>query len=180
MTEQLTNTTPSDPDADAVAANFQCGCFIRYFLRVNPDDQILVTGFRSNGCGYMIAAGYELSLLLDGKSLRDLHGLDSDELAEGVFAKLGDFPQEREQCFGVAIEALTRVFDVYRRKRIEEFIGEKALICTCFGVSEETIENIVHRGRLTDVEDVAKACNAGSGCGSCRMLIQEIIDSVET
>jgi NifU-like protein len=65
----------------------------------------------------------------------------------------------------------------YRRHRIEEFQGEKALICTCFGVSEETIVNVIAENDLTDVDEVSGLCRAGSGCGSCRMLIAELIDS---
>jgi NifU-like protein len=61
--------------------------------------------------------------------------------------------------------------------QIEEFTGEKALICTCFGVSEETIERVIANNRCETVEEVSQKCNAGSGCGSCQPLIQEIIDS---
>jgi NifU-like protein len=65
----------------------------------------------------------------------------------------------------------------YRELRIEEFVGEKALICTCFGVSEQAIIQSIEEYSLTDVEEVAGRCRAGSGCGSCRMLIQELIDT---
>jgi NifU-like protein len=64
----------------------------------------------------------------------------------------------------------------YRARRIEEFQGEKALICTCFGVSEETIIGAIAENGFTEVEQVSKAYRAGSGCGSCRFLIQELID----
>jgi NAD(P)H-nitrite reductase large subunit len=64
----------------------------------------------------------------------------------------------------------------FRAFQIEEWSGEKALICTCFGVSEETIENLVKENSLETIEEVTAACNAGGGCGSCQPLIQEIID----
>ena len=70
-----------------------------------------------------------------------------------------------------------RAFSGLRARQIEEFTGEKALICTCFGVSEETIEKAVAANKLETVEDVIDVCNAGGGCGSCRFLIQEIIDT---
>jgi NifU-like protein len=65
----------------------------------------------------------------------------------------------------------------YRSKVIEEFKGERALICTCFGVSEDTIIKTIERDAPTDISEVSAACKAGTGCGSCRMLIQELIDS---
>jgi len=64
----------------------------------------------------------------------------------------------------------------YRERRVEEFQGEKALICTCFGVSEETIVTAISENSLSDVDQVVDLCRAGSGCGSCRMLIQELVD----
>ena len=75
-------------------------------------------------------------------------------------------------------ETLQTALADFRALQIEEFIGEKALICTCFGVSEETIENLVFEESLATVEEVTDACNAGGGCGSCQPLIQEIIDAI--
>lgn len=167
-----------ESDADAIAASFDCGCFIRFRVRVDDIDQNIRVDFSSNGCGYMVASGEVLANALHGRHLRDLHGLDPDELTAQISKRLGEFPAERRQCRTLAIEALTGAFAAYRCKRIEEFAGEKALICTCFGVSEEKIENLVRHRHLTDVAGVSDACNAGSGCGACRMLIQEIIDTV--
>ncbi|RMG02109.1 MAG: (2Fe-2S)-binding protein [Acidobacteria bacterium] len=76
----------------------------------------------------------------------------------------------------MSFDALKSAFAELRRKQIQEFSGEKALICTCFGVSEETIESVVKEMAAETIEQVIEACRAGSGCGSCRPLIQEIID----
>jgi NifU-like protein len=59
----------------------------------------------------------------------------------------------------------------------DEWIGDEALICTCFFVSEHTIENEIASRGLTSVAEVTRACNAGGGCGSCHQLIQEILDT---
>jgi NAD(P)H-nitrite reductase large subunit len=50
------------------------------------------------------------------------------------------------------------------------------LICTCFGISEDTIQSVISETGAETVEAVGDACNAGTGCGSCRFLIQELID----
>ena len=48
--------------------------------------------------------------------------------------------------------------------------------CTCFGVTEERLEGVIRGLKDPSVEAVGDVCNAGMGCGSCRMLIEEMID----
>lgn len=159
------------------AASFVCGSFLQFSLRVDDEEQrIEAARFRTNGCGYMTASAEVVSRLFRGKELRDLHGIDRAEIFNEIESKLGAFPENRVQCAEVVIEALKNAFADYRRYRIEEFQGEKALICTCFGVSEETIAKVIAENRAADVTTVSAICRAGSGCGSCRMLIQEMID----
>lgn len=164
-----------EPDAEGVAVSFECGCFIRFYLNVRG--QAVTAGFRTNGCGYMLAAATTLAGLLNESQLQRLHGLEPFELSGQVYADLGEFPVERRQCCGLAIDAVASAFAAYRLKRTQEFSGERALICTCFGISEDTIDELIRRRNLTELSQVSDACNAGSGCGSCRMLIQEMLDS---
>ncbi len=135
-----------------------------------------VANFRTNGCGFMIAAADVLCDKLRGKALAELHGLSDDELMRTIGDELGAFPGERTQCAGVVFQSLRNAMSLYREHRIEEFQGEKALICTCFGVSEESIIAAISENGYTEVEQVSEAHRAGSGCGSCRFLIQELID----
>ena len=163
--------------AAGVSASLRCGSFTTISLRVDRDGtRIEDVRFRSNGCGFMIAAADVLCDRLTGRALSELHGLPENELIELVEGRLGPVPLDRRQCVSVVAEALRTAFADYRRSRIEEFQGEKALICTCFGVSEETINDAIAANGLDDVSDVSRVCRAGSGCGSCRMLIQELID----
>ena len=112
---------------------------------------------------------------LRGKSVTDLHGLD--DLSQVVFGSLDEFPADRLQCASIVFDALRKAMATYRERRVQEFRGEEALICTCFGVSEETIVDVIAANNVNEVEEVSAICRAGSGCGSCRMLIQEIIDA---
>ena len=166
-----------DPVAEGVAGSLECGGFIRFFLNVEGEDQVVSMQLSSNGCGYMIGAAETIAEILNGKSVRELHGLDPADISERVYQLLGDFPDGRQHCCQLAVDALASVFAAFRRKRIEEFGGEKALICTCFGISEDAIESLIRDKGMTDISKVSAACNAGSGCGSCRMLIQEMIDT---
>ncbi|HRI04493.1 MAG TPA: iron-sulfur cluster assembly scaffold protein [Pyrinomonadaceae bacterium] len=160
------------------SASFLCGCSVGFSVKLGEDRKTIeAAAFNSNGCGYMIAAADVLAGTLNGKPLRDLHSLDGDELFAAVENKLIPFPAERRQCADVCIEALRATFADLRARRCEEFAGEKALVCTCFGVLEETIASHISERSLKTTDEVAAICNAGDGCGSCRMLIQEMLDA---
>ncbi len=158
------------------SASFVCGCYVSFSL--TTDQEKIAASFVSNGCGYMIAAADILAETVSGKNVSDLHGLDRAELIAEVEREIGVLPSARGHCAEVCFEALKNAFAALRARRIEEFRGEEALICTCFGVSETVIEQFISKNREASVEMVADSCRAGSGCGSCRMLIQEIIDAV--
>ena len=52
------------------------------------------------------------------------------------------------------------------------------IICHCFEVSREEIENAIREKGLKTVEEVGEATNAGTGCGGCQAQIQEILDEI--
>jgi NifU-like protein len=170
------NVAGEDFGTKGIAASFICGTFIELFVAIE-DDGIEKAKFRTNGCGFMVAAADVLCEWLSGKQLAKLHGLNDDELCIVVTEALGKFPANRMQCASAAFDALHKAMSNYREARIAEYEGEKALICTCFGISEDTIVATITEKKLTEVEDVADHVRAGSGCGSCRMLIQELIDA---
>lgn len=165
-------------DASAVGkcAAFECGTVIEIRLKIEPNTKrIEQVAYKSNGCGFMVAAAERLASNYQSTSLTDLHG--TEEIAMTLTADFPDLPNERSHCNSTVIEAFRNALAEYRTKCVEEFHGEKALICTCFGIDEERIVSIIAKDNITDVSGVAAACNAGRGCGSCRMLIQELIDS---
>ena len=49
------------------------------------------------------------------------------------------------------------------------------IICHCFEVSREEIENAIREKGLKTVEEVGEVTNAGTGCGGCQEQIQEIL-----
>jgi NifU-like protein len=164
-------------NAVGTGASFVCGCFVRVFLEIDAETkEIRDARYQTNGCGYAIAAAESLAEKIAGERLTELHGLDHAALLRRIESELERFPAERAHCAELSFDALQGALGDFRALQIEEFAGEKALICTCFGVSEETIEQIISAQRAETVEAVGAACNAGTGCGSCRFLIQELID----
>ena len=167
----------ADADAAGAGASFVCGTFARFFLTIDADaKQITDTAYQSDGCGFAVAAAEILARLVVGKKLTELHGSNKNELLAEIETRLGVFPAERRHCAEICLDALHAALADYRVRRVEEFTGEKILICSCFGISEETIESVIAANELTTVEEVGDSCNAGTGCGSCQMLIAELID----
>lgn len=167
----------ADANAAGTGASFTCGAFVRFHLRIEPETrEIIAAKFKSNGCGFMIAAADVLADKIVGKTLLELHGSDREVLRAEIKDALEDFPARRVHCLEVSLDALQTAFADFRLFQIEEFAGEKPLICTCFGVSEDVIENVIKDNSLETVEEVGAVCSAGTGCGSCQFLIQELID----
>jgi NifU-like protein len=169
----------SSPNAGAAGkeVNFTCGSFVRYSL-VLDDGVVTSATFSSNGCGYMLAAADVLAAFMTGRHLKELHGLMIESLQEQVVSQIGAIPAGRIECIGACISALRAAFADLRMRQVEEFRGEKALLCTCFGVTEETVDMLLRDIAVDTVRDVTRICRAGGGCcGSCTMMIQEMLDN---
>ena len=168
---------PARANAVGTGASFVCGCFVRVYLEIDPSTkEIRDARYQTNGCGYTIAAAEFLMEKISGQRLTALHGLDHAALLAELERALDKFPADRMHCAELCFDALEGALGDFRALQIEEFTGEKALICTCFGVAEETIQRIISAHQAATVEEVGDLCHAGTGCGSCRFLIQELID----
>lgn len=160
------------------AVNFGCGCFIQVSILVSHGDKrIAGSRYATNGCGFMIAAAETLVEAISQKTLPDLHGFEPAEILTLVESRSVRFPDSREGCLAAVIEAARKAFNCHRERLIEEFSGEKALICTCFGVSEDSIEEFIRSKAPRTVDEITCETRAGGGCGSCRLLIQEMVDT---
>ena len=158
------------------SANFICGTFLRFSLRVEPSTKRLEEiKYLTNGCGFAIAVAETLAKEVRTIPLTDLHGIKS--IKEKIISRVGELPRNRHHCSEMAIEALRAALANYREHVIHEFQGEKALICTCFGVTEDSIIAVIEENRVVDLEQFSGLSSAGSGCGSCQMLIQGLIDA---
>jgi len=164
-------------NADGTNATFVCGALLRIVIQIETGTkEILRAKFQTNGCGYLIAAADILTGTIKGKKLVEFHSLERQVLQREIEDKLGAFSEHRRHCLDLCLETLQNALADYRAFQVEEWTGEKALICSCFGVSEETIENLIKANSLETVDQVTKICRAGGGCGSCQFLIQEILD----
>ena len=125
--------------------------------------------FRAAGCDVLVASASILTERIAGMSTAEAAGIEPETL-------VGVVPNH-EHCPGLACDALLAAIRDYSNAPREDWIGDEALICTCFFVSERTIEKEIQTRGLTTVAEVTRACNAGGGCGSCHQLIQEILET---
>lgn len=129
--------------------------------------------FRAAGCSVLVAAASVLTEQVTRLSTADAAVIGQKPAALGD--ALGGVEPASAQCVEIACEALLDAIRDYSNAAREDWAGDEALICTCFFVSERTIEREIQMHGLTTVAEVTRACNAGAGCGSCHQLIQEIL-----
>ncbi|MGI8811300.1 MAG: iron-sulfur cluster assembly scaffold protein [Pyrinomonadaceae bacterium] len=164
-------------DASAREASLVCGCFISIALEINSESGCIDnTACRTNGCGYLIAFAEEITEAMIGRSLSSLTETVRRQIYDLVNEAFGCFPASRMHCLEIVERSISTALAAYRTRIIDEYRGDDVLICTCFGVSEATVEACIRDNSLSDVDQVADVCRAGGGCGSCQFLISEMLD----
>lgn len=150
------------------SASLICGAHVRFSIQVDEAQVVSQARFRAAGCTALVASASLLTERVIGKTTAEAAVID---------LHLDGLAPEREHCPQLACAALLAAIREYSDAARDEWIGDEALICTCFFVSERTIEREIASRGLSTVTEVTRACNAGGGCGSCHQLIQEILDT---
>ena len=164
------------PTISAVSASFECGTAITVDLVIDPDaKQIEQVRFRTNGCGYMTAAGELVARSFNGRRLAAIGGSIDAELSDLMNEAIGSIPIERDHCQTTAVEAIKKALASYRAKAASEYNGESPLVCSCYGIDEEGVLATIKREQVVELNRFLKYSRAGSGCGSCRMVIEDMI-----
>jgi NifU-like protein len=148
-----------EPSFSGRAASLVCGAHVRFSIQVDEEHLISQAKFRAAGCHVLIAAASILTEQVTGLTTAEAARLDAGATT----------------CAALARDALLDAIREYSNAARDDWSGDEALICTCFFVSERTIEREIQTRGLTTVAEVTRACNAGGGCGSCHQLIQEIL-----
>jgi NifU-like protein len=161
----------SEPSFVGRAASLECGATLRISIQIDERHRISQARFKAAGCNALVSF---LSMLTE--QVTGLAPVDAAVIAqEPAFLSGGNV--DNSECAKLACQALLTAIGHYSDAAREEWIGDEALICTCFCVSEGTIEREIQTKGLTTVSEVTRACNAGGGCGSCHPLIEEILQS---
>ncbi len=171
--------TIAEASGVARVGSVTCGATLRISLSIDELQRITDAKFKSAGCSYLVAASSLLTERVKGETTAEAAVLGQSP-GKLVIEQLGGWPAECDHCAALACEALLSAVRQYSDSVREEWTGDEALICTCFGVSEKTIENEIKDGGLSTIAEVTRACNAGGGCRSCYSLIEDILESVNS
>jgi NifU-like protein len=159
-----------EPGFSGRSASLNCGALVRFSIQVDEAHSISQAKFRAAGCNVLIAAASSLTEQVTGMTTADAAAFGQEPAT--LCRQLG---VEFSKCVELVCNALLDAIREYSNAARDDWAGDEALICTCFFVSERTIEREIQTHGLTTVAEVSKACNAGAGCGSCHQLIQEIL-----
>jgi NifU-like protein len=165
----------AEPCFKAQSGSFVCGASARVSLQVDELQNITEARFRAIGCEFLIASLSILTERVVDKSTAEAAAIGNTRTALLNELNAGE---NHTHCIDLACDVLLQAIREYSNATRDEWIGDEALICTCFFISERTIESEIKKRGLTSVREVTKACNAGGGCGSCQPLIVEILESV--
>ncbi|MBL1176241.1 Fe-S cluster assembly protein NifU [Pantanalinema sp. GBBB05] len=172
-----------DPNEAGVAVVFgevgsiACGDALRLHLKINIEqDTILDSRFQTFGCTSAIASSSALTEMIKGLTLDQALNLSNKDIAE----YLGGLPEAKMHCSVMGQEALEAAIYKYRGIEIEHHDeDEGALVCTCFGISDNKIRRVIIENDLSTAEQVTNYIKAGGGCGSCLANIEDIIAAVQ-
>jgi NifU-like protein len=166
----------TEPSFVGRSASFECGATMRISVRIDESQRIAAAKFKAAGCSVLVASA---SLLIDrilGQTTAEAASLGQH--TQPITEKLGSLSEGRTDCVTLAGEALVSAIRSYSDSARDDWEGDEALICTCFCVSERTIEREVQTNNLKSIAEVTAACSAGGGCRSCYPLIEDILEEV--
>ena len=158
------------------SASFACGAVARISLHFDDAQRIVDARFKVAGCTVLVTALSAITERVKNATTAEAAALADD--LDTIERSLGPAAAGRGECVLLASEALLEAIRAYSDSARDHWVGDDALICSCFGVSQQTIENEIQTKQLDSIAAVTRACNAGAGCRSCYPLIEDILEEV--
>jgi NifU-like protein len=166
--------TIENPDGMGEVGSLACGDMLKLMFKLDENKKIADIKFQTFGCGSAIASSSALTEIVKGMTLEEAEQVTNRQIADF----LGGLPEQKMHCSVMGQEALHAAIENYRTGGTEVKQLDGRVVCTCFGVTEKEIENVVRDNGLSTVEQVTNYVKAGGGCGGCHDDIAEIIARV--
>lgn len=172
--------TSDDPNIATVygeVGSIACGDALRLHLKIQVDsDTILDSRFQTFGCTSAIASSSALTEMIKGMTLDRALNISNKDIADF----LGGLPEAKMHCSVMGQEALEAAIYKYRGIEVEHHEeDEGAIVCSCFGITDNKIRRVIIENDLSTVEQVTNYVKAGGGCGTCLVNIEDILYAVE-
>ena len=164
-----------NPDGVGEVGSLACGDALKLTFKLDENGRIADVKFKTFGCASAIASSSALTEIIKGMTLEEAAKVTNKEIAE----YLGGLPEQKMHCSVMGKEALDAAIENYQTGSTVKHELEGTVVCTCFGVTDVEIENVVRDNDLTTVEEVTNYCKAGGGCGGCKNEIARIIERVQ-
>lgn len=164
----------NEPDGIGETGSLACGDMLKLTFSLGKDGRIDQAKFQTFGCASAIASSSALTEIIKGMTLDEAYNVTNRDIAD----YLGGLPEQKMHCSVMGREALQAAIKNYRTGEKVLIQLEGRVVCTCFGVTEPEIEDVIRQNNLTSVEDVTNYCKAGGGCGTCQGDIADIISRI--
>ena len=151
------------------------GDALRFYIQVK-DERITAAKFQVFNCQEQVGPAAVLTELAVGRTLDEATLLGPLE----VCAHLGGLDPSYLPPRLWAREGLRAAVAAYRGAELDCDIELDPLLCRCHGIPTETVRQSITVMGLTTPEDLINATGAGSGCGSCRVDLQPLLDEVHS
>ena len=169
---EITQEQADKMGAKLIVADFgaeSCGDAVRLYWAVNPDtNMILLSKFKSFGCGTAIASSDTMAELCKGKTVDEavkITNIDV-EMAMRDNPDTPAVPPQKMHCSVMAYDVIKKAAAQYKGVDMESF-EEEVIVCECARVSLSTLREVIRLNDLTTVEEITDYTKAGAFCKSC-------------
>jgi len=158
--------------AKLIVADFgaeSCGDAVRLYWAVDPkSDVIMLSKFKSFGCGTAIASSDTMAELCKGKTVDEavkITNIDV-EMAMRDNPDTPAVPPQKMHCSVMAYDVIKKAASQYKGVDMESF-EEEVIVCECARVSLSTLREVIRLNDLTTIEQITDYTKAGAFCKSC-------------
>ena len=169
---EITEEQAKEMGAKLIVADFgaeSCGDAVRLYWAVDPTtDKILLSKFKSFGCGTAIASSDTMAELCAGKTVDEavkITNIDV-EMAMRDDVNTPAVPPQKMHCSVMAYDVIKKAAAQYKGVDMESFETE-VIVCECARVTLSTLQEVIRLNDLTTVEQIADYTKAGAFCKSC-------------